>query len=364
MFDFRSLTVPVVGAPMAGGPSTPELVAAVGAAGGFGFLATGYAAAAKVGRDIAELRQRTDAAFGINLFVPEPISVDGALLDEYRVLLTERAARFGVDLPSEIPFSDDDFDAKIALAIAESVPVVSFTFGAPSVEVIARLHQHDICAVLTVTTVAEARLAAAGGADVLCVQGPEAGGHRSTFHIAETPGELPLDQLLAQVRAETELPLIASGGIATAERAVALLDLGAVAVQVGTLLLRTPEAGTKPAHKDALTDPRFTETVLTRAFSGRPARALRNSFIDEFSAAAPAAYPYVNTLTTALRKAAAADPDTLNLWAGTGYRHAGTEPAAAVIARLGARIAELHCAPSSSHCQYVTGELAAVATGE
>ncbi|MFI6046655.1 NAD(P)H-dependent flavin oxidoreductase [Nocardia sp. NPDC051321] len=243
MFDFRSLTVPVVGAPMAGGPSTPELVAAVGAAGGFGFLATGYATAAKVGREIAELRQRTDA---------------------------------------------------------------------------------------------------------LCVQGPEAGGHRGTFHIADTPSETPLDQLLEQVRAVTELPLIASGGIATADRAGALLALGADAVQVGTLLLRTPEAGTKPAHKAALADPRFSETVLTRAFSGRPARALRNSFVDEFSAAAPAAYPYVNTLTTALRKAAAADPDTLNLWAGTGYRHAGTEPAAVVIARLGARIAERRCTPSHS----------------
>ncbi|MFI6172189.1 NAD(P)H-dependent flavin oxidoreductase [Nocardia sp. NPDC051052] len=348
MFDFRSLTVPVVGAPMAGGPSTPELVAAVGAAGGFGFLATGYAAAAKVGRDIAELRQRTDAPFGLNVFVPESISVDVSSLDAYRALLAERAARFGAHLPHEIPYSDDDFDAKIALAIDESVPVVSFTFGAPTVEVIARLHRHDICVVSTVTTVAEARLAAAAGVDALCVQGPEAGGHRGTFHIADTPGELSLDQLLEQVRAVTELPLIASGGIATADRAVPLLALGADAVQVGTLLLRTPEAGTKPAHKDALADPRFTETVLTRAFSGRPARALRNSFVDEFSAAAPAAYPYVNTLTAALRKAAAADPDTLNLWAGTGYRHAGTEPAAVVIARLGAQIAELRCTPSHS----------------
>ncbi|WP_405167747.1 nitronate monooxygenase [Nocardia sp. NBC_01499] len=341
MFDFRSLTVPVVGAPMAGGPSTPELVAAVCSAGGFGFLATGYATAAKVRRDITELRHLTGAAFGINVFVPERISWEAGLLTEYRALLTERAARFGVALPDEIPFSDDDFDAKIDLTIAESVPVVSFTFGTPSREVIARLHEHDICVVITVTTTTEAQLAADTGADVLCVQGPEAGGHRSTFHIADIPGEAPLDQLLEQVRAVTELPLIAGGGIATAERAAAMLTLGAVAVQVGTLLLRTPEAGTKPAHKDALADPRFTETVLTRAFSGRPARALRNSFIDEFSAAAPAAYPYVNTLTTALRKAAATDPHTLNLWAGTGYRHAGTEPAATVIARLGAQLAAL-----------------------
>ncbi|MEU7144951.1 nitronate monooxygenase [Nocardia sp. NPDC046473] len=345
MFDFRSLTVPVVGAPMAGGPSTPELVAAVSSAGGFGFLATGYATAAKVREDITELRQRVDA-FGMNVFVPELISPDRPLLDAYRALLAERAARFGAPLPDEIPFSDDDFDAKVDLAISESVPVVSFTFGIPSRVVIARLHRHDICVVITVTTIAEARLADDAGADVLCVQGPEAGGHRSTFHIADTPEKAPLDQLLAQVRAVTELPLLAAGGIATAERAVAMLALGAVAVQVGTLLLRTPEAGTKPAHKDALADPQFTETVLTRAFSGRPARALRNSFIDEFSAAAPAAYPYLNTLTAALRKAAAADPHSLNLWAGTGYRHASTEPAAVVVAQLAARIAELRCAPA------------------
>ncbi|MFI6996778.1 NAD(P)H-dependent flavin oxidoreductase [Nocardia sp. NPDC050175] len=347
MFDFRSLTVPVVGAPMAGGPSTPELVAAVSSAGGFGFLATGYATVAKVREDISELRHHTDV-FGINVFVPEPISPDRPLLDAYHALLADRAARFGAPLPDEIPFSDDDFDAKVDLAITESVPVVSFTFGIPSRAVIARLHQHDICVVITVTTIAEARLADEAGADVLCVQGPEAGGHRSTFHIADTPEEVPLDQLLAQVRTVTELPLLAAGGIATAARAVAMLALGAVAVQVGTLLLRTPEAGTKPAHKDALADPQFTETVLTRAFSGRPARALRNSFIDEFSAAAPAAYPYVNTLTAALRKAAAADPHSLNLWAGTGYRHATTEPAAVVVAHLAAQIAELRCMPVHS----------------
>jgi nitronate monooxygenase len=338
MFDFRSLTVPIVGAPMAGGPSTPELVAAVNSAGGFGFLATGYASADKVRRAIVELRHLSDAAFGINLFVPEPITLEGLLLDEYRELLGERAARFGAPLPDEIPFSDDDFDAKIDLVITESVPVVSFTFGAPPPEVIARLHEHDICVVITVTTVTEAQLAIDAGADVLCVQGPDAGGHRSTFHIADTPGEVELDQLIEQIAVLSDLPLIASGGIATAQRAVQLLELGAVAVQVGTLLLRTPEAGTKPAHKNALADPQFTETVVTRAFSGRPARALRNSFVDEFSDAAPAAYPYVNTLTSALRLAAAEDPHTLNLWAGTGYRHAGTEPAAAVIARLGVQI--------------------------
>ncbi|MFD6160531.1 NAD(P)H-dependent flavin oxidoreductase [Nocardia sp. NPDC060256] len=348
MFDFRSLTVPVVSAPMAGGPSTPELVAAVSSADGFGFLATGYAAAAKVREDIAELRHHSGAAFGINVFVPEVISVERPSLDAYRALLAERAARFDASLPDEIPFSDDDFDAKVELAITDSVPVVSFTFGVPSQDVIARLHKHDICVVITVTTIAEARLAADAGADVLCVQGPEAGGHRSTFHIADTPEEVPLDQLLAQVRAVTELPLLAAGGIATAERAVTMLTLGAVAVQVGTLLLRTPEAGTKPAHKGALADPQFTETVLTRAFSGRPARALRNSFIDEFAAAAPPAYPYVNTLTTALRKAAAADPHSLNLWAGTGYRHASTEPAAVVVSRLGTRIAELRGVPAHS----------------
>ncbi|NKS54371.1 nitronate monooxygenase [Rhodococcus hoagii] len=349
MFDFRSLSIPIVGAPMAGGPSTPQLVAAVNSAGGFGFLATGYATADMVHHAIVELRHLSGEPFGVNLFVPEPISLEAPVLDEYRELLGERAARFGAPLPDEIPFTDDDFDAKIELAITESVPVVSFTFGAPPPVVIDRLHEHDICVVITVTTVTEAQAAIGAGADVLCVQGPDAGGHRSTFHIADTPEEVELNRLLGQIAALGDVPLIASGGIATAEHAVQLLELGAVAVQVGTLLLRTPEAGTKPAHKKALADPQFTETVVTRAFSGRPARALRNSFVDEFSAAAPAAYPYVNTLTTELRKAAAEDPHTLNLWAGTGYRHASTDPATTVIARLGTQIDSLRAHAQPKH---------------
>lgn len=340
MYDINSLPVPVIGAPMAGGPSTPDLVAAVAAAGGLGFLATGYLTPDRVRTDITALRRLTGNTFGLNIFIPEQLT-EPPHLNEYRQALQTRADRFGVELPTDIPFTDDHFDAKIDLAITESVPVVSFTFGCPDRRIVDRLHRHDICVIATVTSADEAETAADAGADVLCVQGPDAGGHRATFRIDDIPGSTPLDVLLQRVRAVTSLPLVAAGGIATAERATRLLNLGAAAVQVGTLLLRTPEAGTRPAHRAALADPAFAETVVTRAFSGRPARGLRNSFTDEFSELAPAAYPYVNTLTSALRKAAAADPHTLNLWAGTGYRNATTAPAASVVTDLSRGIAAL-----------------------
>jgi nitronate monooxygenase len=354
VFDFRSLRVPVVGAPMAGGPSTPELVAAVAEAGGFGFLAAGYLSADQLRAAIRELRDRTAAPFGVNVFVPERIDADADALDRYRELLRGRAASFGVMLPEQIPFTDDSFDAKVDLVVEESAPVVSFTFGCPAAELVDRLHGHDITVGVTVTTPAEAEIARRAGADVLCVQGPAAGGHRGTFHILDTPADTPLPQLLAQIHeAAPGVPSIAAGGIATGAQAAELLDLGAVAVQVGTLLLATPEAGTKAAHKQALSDPRFTDTVLTRAFSGRPARALRNSFTDEFSDRAPAAYPQVNTLTGDLRKAAAYDPQTLNLWAGTGFRRAGTDPAALVVDRLGRDIARARDKADSEHVRAI-----------
>ncbi len=137
-------------------------------------------------------------------------------------------------------------------------------------------------------------------------------------------------------RAVTELPVIAGGGVDGPDAVHRLRAAGAAAVAVGTLLLRTDEAGTSPTHRAALTDPAFTETVITRAFTGRPARALRNTFIDQHEPTAPVAYPALHHLTRPIRQAAAAagDANRLHLWAGTGYRSAPTGPAADVIGSL------------------------------
>ncbi|OYO20949.1 2-nitropropane dioxygenase [Enemella dayhoffiae] len=327
---------PIVLAPMAGGAGTPELVAAVGGAGGFGYLPGGYLSADALAEKLARTRTLTRAPFGVNLFVPEPVSpVD---LTAYAAALRPEAERLGVQLGAPDWADTDHWAEKVELLVTDPVPVVSFTFGLPSAAEVERLHAAGSALVGTATTVAEAVAVVERGLDAVCVQGPEAGGHRGTHRLLDEPSELPLLELLGAVRGAVAVPLLAAGGIATAAQVRDVLAAGAYAAQLGTLFLRCPESGASPTHKKALT--RRRDTVVTRAFSGRPARGQRNRFIDTHDAAAPAAYPQVHQLTSPLRRAAAAagDPEWMHLWAGTGYRRAPDLPAADIIAAL---VAEL-----------------------
>ena len=210
----------------------------------------------------------------------------------------------------------------------------SFTFGVPSPEVVHRLQQAGTHVAVTVTSADEARAAAAAGADSLVVQGTEAGGHQGTFGATE-PNRTPLVDALAAVAGAVELPLVAAGGIMAAGDAQAALEAGAQAVQIGTALLCTPEAGTSAPHRAALLEARYPDTVITRAFTGRWARGLANRFTAEHPDA-PAGYPQVHFVTRPLRAAAAkaGDPDVPNLWAGTGWRAVTTEPAGHVVRRI------------------------------
>ncbi|MEV7596146.1 nitronate monooxygenase [Kitasatospora sp. NPDC089797] len=327
------LAVPVIGAPMAGGASTPELVAAVNRAGGLGFLAAGYRSATGMAEQIAAVRKSTDRPYGVNLFVPGPPG-DPAAVAGYRERLRPEAERWGVALPELIGPDRDDWEAKLAALLADPVPVVSYTFGLPTAGEAAALRGAGILQVGTVTTPEEARAAQAVGLDALCVQGPEAGGHRSTHRTADRPGELPLLQLLPAVRAVTALPLIAAGGLGDGPAIAAALRAGADAVQLGTALLRSDESGASAAHRAALTE--LPETVVTRAFTGRPARGLRNAFIDRHGPYAPPAYPEVHHLTAPLRAAATRRADTaaMHLWAGTAHHLARTGPAETIVTDL------------------------------
>ncbi|MFF9640672.1 nitronate monooxygenase [Kitasatospora aureofaciens] len=327
------LAVPVIGAPMAGGASTPELAAAVNRAGGLGFLAAGYKSATGMAEQIAAVRKSTDRPYGVNLFVPAP-PADPAVVAAYRERLRPEAERWGVALPEEIGPDRDDWEDKLAVLLADPVPVVSYTFGLPTAEESAVLRAAGTLQVGTVTTPEEARAAQAVGMDALCVQGPEAGGHRGTHRAADAPGELPLLELLAVVREVTPLPLVAAGGLGDGAAIAAALRAGAVAVQLGTALLRSDESGASAAHRAALTE--LPETVVTRAFTGRPARGLRNAFIDRHGPYAPPAYPEVHHLTAPLRAAAGRRGDTtaMHLWAGTAHRLARTGPADEIVTQL------------------------------
>lgn len=333
--DIRDLCrIPVVIAPMAGVPSTVQLVAGGAEAGALGFLAAGYKSASAVAQQIRELRGVTDRPFGVNVFVP---GTPGRLEDvaPYMRAIAPEAAGLGVEL-GDPAWDDDDWDCKIRTLVADPPAVVSFTFGCPDRETVTAFHDAGSAVGVTVTNVAEARSAAASGADFLSVQGAEAGAHRGTFtNDDEALAARPLLALLSQIGGVTDLPLLAAGGIMDADAASTALAAGAVAVQCGTAFLCCPESGADPLHKEALTEGRYTTTTLTRAFSGRPARGLVNRFVADHTDAPPA-YPEVNNATRPLRAAAAAagDAERMSLWAGTGFAEARAEPAGEVVERL------------------------------
>jgi nitronate monooxygenase len=314
------LDVPIVLAPLAGGPSTPELAAAVANAGALGFLGAGYLSGDALGEQLTATRALTNGAIGVNVFViaGEPSA---------REVYADFVAALGPDA-GEPRFDDDDFDAKLDVLVAEPVPVVSFTFALPPASAVERLRAAGSEIWVTVTTPDEAAQAEAAGADVLVLQGSEAGGHRGSFDDSTTPiSLLPLIQL---VRRETTLPLVAAGGIATADAVAAVLRAGAAAAAAGTAFMLAPEAGTSQAQRDAIASP--APTALTRAFTGKLARGIRNRFMDEHPDA-PSAYPEIHYATAPIRAAAraAGDADLINLWAGEAHQLAQALPAAEVI---------------------------------
>jgi len=319
---------------MAGGPSTPALAVAVGAAGGLGFLAAGYKRADAVGDEIRAVREGTPAPFGVNLFVPTPDPADPVQLRDYLHRIAPEAERQGAPL-GEPRFDDDDWEAKLALVGAERPAVVSFTFGCPAWDVVDRLHGAEVAVWVTITNLEEARAAHAAGTDALVVQGTEAGGHRGGWlSDGSDEGGVGLLALLRTVAHATPLPLIATGGIMDGAALAAVLCAGASAAQVGTALMLSPEAATAEAQRALLAERRPTR--LTRAFSGRPARGIVNRFMSEHSAAAPLAYPEVHHVTSPLRAAARkrGDADAFNLWAGQAHELVEGAPAGEIVRRM------------------------------
>jgi nitronate monooxygenase len=336
------LEVPLTGAPMAGGPSTPALVQAAAGAGALGFLAAGYRTAEQLAEQIDEVRSGVAPAargtsFGVNVFAPNPLPVDPGAFRRYARALQADADAYGIDLTASTAIEDDDhWQDKIDLLLAHPVPVVTFTFGIPAPGLIADLRRAGTVVGQTVTSVGEAQQAAGAGVDLLVVQASEAGGHSGTLTPQQPPEAVPLLDLIGQIRHLVPMPVLAAGGLVTPEAVAAVVRAGALAAVVGTALLLADEAGTSPAYRSALAAASPGRTTITRAFSGRPARGLRNRFTDAHDGEAPFGYPAIHHLTSPLRRAAsgAGDPELINLWAGTGYRHATAEPAAYILGRL------------------------------
>jgi len=345
----EGLMVPVVGAPMAGGPSTVELARAVSGAGGLGVLAGANLTLEALAERVEQLRAGVGVGelFGVNIFLPtagpDPDDADlAAALAAHLAALDRWALRFGVTR-GEARWDDDGWRAKVDWLVEHPVPVVTFHFGTPAREMVDSLHAVGTEVWTTVTSRAEAVGAAACGLNALIVQGREAGGHRGLFtngaddSVDDEPGLLALLRLVQSV---TDLPLVAAGGLVHGADVAAVLVAGARAAQLGTAFLLTPEAGTSASHRAAVATDR--PTALTRAFSGRPARAVRNELLDELTATAPAAYPQLNRAAQPVRAASAAagDEAAVALWAGQTHHLARALPAGELVALVTAEARE------------------------
>ncbi|MCL6445311.1 MAG: nitronate monooxygenase [Alicyclobacillus sp.] len=317
---------PIIQAPMAGGPSTPELVAAVSNEGGLGFLGAGYMSADSIRSAIRRIRELTDQPFGVNLFIPDKnIQLDMGIVNAMKRHL-KTLGPFVEEIADEIDsiqsenYFEGDFTQQMEVILEERVPVFSFTFGCPTREEIEELKARGVRVIGTATTVAEAIKLESAGVDAIVAQGYEAGGHRGTFLGFDESSLIGTIALVPQIVDKVNVPVIASGGIMDGRGIVACLALGASAVQMGTAFLVSRESGAHPKYKNVVLNSRDTSTVITTTFSGKPARGIRNAFIalmEEYEAPIPP-YPVQNTLTRPMRNWAArqSNPEFMSLWAG------------------------------------------------
>ena len=331
------MRLPIVLAPLAGGPTTPRLVAEASEADAFGFLAAGYLTPQRLAEELVELRSLTARPFGVNVFSPPPAPAEPETYADYADEIRQWAAGRGLPV-GEPRFHDDHFAGKLDLLTDDPVAVVSFTFGMPDADTVRRLHDAGSEVWVTVTSPGEASIAVDGGADVLVVQGIEAGGHRGSF---EDDAAAPAHSLptLLELLSDTSRPLVAAGGIVSGEGIAAALAAGARAAQLGTAFLLCPEAGSSEPHRQALRGG-GAPTRLTRAFTGRTARGIENQFMTEHHGPAVAAYPEIHELTQPFRQAArlSGDGSLINLWAGEAYPLIRELPAAELVRMLAAEL--------------------------
>ncbi|OIK15680.1 nitronate monooxygenase [Bacillus sp. MUM 116] len=322
---------PIIQAPMAGGPTTSRLVAAVSNAGGLGMIGAGYLNPAQVRHQIKEVKQITAKPFGINLFVPSIYQHDEQKIKSAKDLLHPIEQVLGIETHPKLPTYEQDleiFHEQIQVVLEENVPVCSFTFGLPSQDILERLKKNSIHTAGTATTVHETILCQKAGMDFVVLQGSEAGGHRGTFINDPEQGLIGLMSLIPQAADHIHIPIIAAGGIMDARGIFAAKCLGAHAVQMGTAFLVCEESGASQIHKEAIIHAQEDQVVLTKAFSGKMARGVNNGFIESMKEKENnlPPYPIQNELTKGIRKASLAtrNPDYMSLWSGQSPRLAKT----------------------------------------
>ncbi|MEQ9619683.1 MAG: nitronate monooxygenase [Deltaproteobacteria bacterium] len=319
--DFLGVEHPILQAPMAGGPTTPELVAAVSNTGALGSLGAGYMSPEDIESDIKKIREFTEKPFAVNLFVP---AESPSIVPSEKVMkkLGNVSEKVGAEVPHEFPSLKFTFEDQFRVILENRVPVFSFTFGIPEEKYIEKLLAREVAVIGTATSVEEGVRLEEAGCSAVIAQGSEAGGHRASFGM---DGEVPMIgsiSLVPQLADKVGVPVISSGGIMDGRGIAAALALGASAVQMGTAFLSCKEASLNSAWQDALLKSTDTSTVLTNVFTGKYARGIKNTFIEEFKGLENEipAYPIQQGLTTPLRAAAKSkgDAEYMSLWAGQG----------------------------------------------
>jgi nitronate monooxygenase len=329
---------PIIQGPMGGGPSTPELVAAVSNAGGLGSLGAAYLTPEQITDAIRRIRELSSRPFSVNLFAGgwsmDQTCDPGSML----ALLSEVHETLGLPppvAPSPVP---DPFPSQLEAVLQTRPPIFSFTFGIPDREAMRRLKAQGILILGTATTVEEAVQLERAGVDAIIAQGAESGAHRGTFAGPFESSMFPMLELVRIAARAVSLPVIATGGMMDGRDIVAALKAGASAAQLGTAFLPSPESGASEVYKRAILKAKEDTTVVTRAFSGRPARGLKNAFIAALDGKQNfiLGYPLQNALTRSMRTAAAQQgiPDYLSLWAGQGVARAREMPAGDLVALL------------------------------
>jgi len=343
--NLLNITLPIIQAPMAGGATTPELVAAVSNAGGLGSLGAGYMTADDIKTTIKKIKALTNKPFAVNLFIPEKHFATDEQIEQARKIVQASCQELNFNVNSIKPPYAPPFEEQMKVIVEEKVPVLSFTFGIPSKDWIEICKKNGIILIGTATTLAEAKLLEEKGIDAIAAQGSEAGGHRGTF-LGEAEKALnTISSLIPLFVEHTRIPIIASGGIMDAKGIATALTSGASAVQMGTAFLCCTESGIHPLFKKLLLNTSHDNTTLTRAFSGKPARGIINKFITRMQSHENNIldYPIQNTLTNAMRKEAAKQNNTdfMSMWAGQGAFLCKALPAAQLISELNSEVIDL-----------------------
>lgn len=302
------ISAPIIQGPFGGGLSSVKLTAAVSNTGGLGSFGANGLEPQQIKTLIGDLRQATDKPFAINLWVnDQPVAIpDKDSFACFQSAFAPYYRELGIEAPPQPVRFAPDYRAQIDAALEARPPVLSFVFGCPSSDILAACRARGIVTIGTATTPDEARTLEAAGIDAVVATGAEAGGHRPSFLNTAEASLTGTLSLIPQTVDAVKVPVIAAGGIADGRGIAAALALGAAAVQIGTAFLACDESAAPPVHRDALFKYKPTDTALTRAFSGRLVRAIRNRLFDELDARAgdSAPFPIQNWLTGSLRTAA------------------------------------------------------------